>query len=95
MSWRHSVDRCEIEIDLLREEVEQDIWTFRWVWLINLAALVWGVVVRHYDVVIIAALSGIVALVGIGRTRRGRRLVDMVARVCLPRIRRTGSSAED
>jgi hypothetical protein len=83
--------QCETQIDFLREEVDRDIWTFRWLWLINLAAVVWGVVLRHYDVVVIAAVSALVALLGIGRTRRGRNLVDRVATVCFG-IRRTADT---
>lgn len=75
--------KCETQIDYLREELETDIWTFRWLWLINLAAIIWGIVTRHYDILVVGAVSGVVALVGVGRTRRGRRLVDRVANVCL------------
>lgn len=74
--------QCSRQIDVLREEVDKDIWTFRWLWLVNLAAIVWGVTERHYDVVSIGALSALIALVGIGRTRRDRRLVDRVASLC-------------
>lgn len=84
---------CEVRIDVLREELEQYIWTFRWVWLANLAAFVWGIVARHYDVIVIAAISALVGLIGVGRTRRGRRLVDHAANACLPQ-RDDGSEEE-
>ena len=91
---RSIVLRCETQIDLLREEVEQYIWTFRWLWLINLAAIIWGVVMRHYDVVIVSAVSAAVAIIGVGRTRRGRRLVDRAADVCLPPKPESGEPEE-
>ncbi len=78
------MNECETQMDRLREEMDTDIWTFRWLWLINLAAIVWGVISRHHDVIVIAAVSAIVSIIGIGRTRRGRKLVDRVDNVCFP-----------
>jgi hypothetical protein len=79
------VARCDTEIDILKNEIDQDIWTFRWVWLVNLAAIIWGAVMHHWDIVVISAISAAIALVGIGRTRRDRHTVDRVADVCIPR----------
>ncbi|MBI2843912.1 MAG: hypothetical protein HYX78_10975 [Armatimonadetes bacterium] len=76
------METCKSQIDILREEVEQYIWTFRWLWLVNLGAIVWGIAVRHYDVVAVAAVSALIAIVGVGTTRRGRRLVDRAEVVC-------------
>lgn len=88
------MQRCETEIDILKEEVEQHIWTFRWLWLINLAAVVWGIVARHYDLVIVAAVSGLGALIGVGRTRRGRRMLDRAMAVCVPSRTRKAEPTE-
>lgn len=77
--------RCETEIDGLKLEVEQGIWTFRWIWLINVAAIIYGTVVHNWDVVVVTAVSAAVAMVGIGRTRWDRKLVDRVAKVCIPK----------
>jgi Flp pilus assembly protein TadB len=75
--------QCKAEIDLLKSEIEEHIWTFRALWLLSLAALVWGIVVVHYDVIIVAASTAIISLVGIARTRLGRKMADRVSRVCL------------
>lgn len=77
--------RCETEIDTLKQRVEQDIWTFRWIWLFCLAAIIWAIAVQHWDALFIAAVSAAIALVGIGRTRRDRKMVDRVADVCIPK----------
>lgn len=79
------MDRCESEIDILKNELDADVWTFRFLWLVNLAAVIYGLSVRHYDVAVIAGISTLVSLIGVGRTRRGRRLIDRVARVCMGR----------
>jgi hypothetical protein len=75
---------CETQIDRLRDELESDIWTFRWLWLINLAALVWGLATGNWALLCFAAVSALVAIIGVGRTRRGRKLVDRVENTCLP-----------
>ncbi len=92
------MDQCRTEIELLKDELEFDIWTFRWLWLINLLALVWGLVVHQYAVALLAAVSALIALIGIGRTRRGRRIVKTVGQVCVPAqvsVLETDSEASD
>ena len=76
--------KCETEIDVLKGEMEQYIWTFRWLWLINAGAIVWSMAARHWDVAGLGAVSAVVAIIGVGRARRGRKLVDRVRDVCLP-----------
>jgi hypothetical protein len=76
--------KCETQFDILRESVETYIWTFRWLWLINIAAVVWGIYSRHMDIVAFGAVSALVAIVGVARTRRGRRLVERAENVCMP-----------
>ena len=77
------MNSCENQIETLLEEVDQHIWTFRWLWILNLAGIVWGIAVGHYDLAILAAVSALIALIGVGRTRRGRRLIARVAEACL------------
>lgn len=77
------MNKCDIQLDIIREDVETYLWTFRWIWIINLAAIVWGIVRRRYDIVVLAAVSALVAMVGAARTRRGRRLVDKATSVCI------------
>ncbi|HOM71628.1 MAG TPA: hypothetical protein PLU88_10740 [Armatimonadota bacterium] len=76
--------KCDTQIDLLKEEVDYDIWIFRWIWFINLFGTVWGLLAGHFDMVVLAVITSLVALLGIGRTRRNRKLVDQAANVCLP-----------
>jgi hypothetical protein len=76
--------RCETQLDILKEYVDTYTWTFRWLWLINLAAIAWGIYMRHYDLVAFATISAVVAILGIARTRRGTRLVEKAERICLP-----------
>jgi hypothetical protein len=77
------MNQCKSEIDLLKGEIEEHIWTFRALWLLSLGALIWGIVVKHYDVIIISASSAIISLIGIGRTRIGRKMADRISRVCV------------
>lgn len=76
--------RCETQIDILKDEVERHIWTFRWLWLINLGGIVWGLVARNNGMVAIASISALVAIIGVGLTRRGRRVVDRLIIACFP-----------
>lgn len=78
------MSKCEDEIDILKDEVEYSIWVFRWLWLVNLVGLIWGIVFRQYSLIAVAGVSALVSLIGIGRTRRGRRLLGIVRRVCAP-----------
>jgi hypothetical protein len=78
------VARCETSLDALKEELEGYVWTFRWLWFLNLAAVVYGLYVRIYELVAFAVVSGMVSVVGIGRARRGRRLLDRAVKACIP-----------
>lgn len=77
--------KCETQLDVLRENIETYIWTFRWLWLANLAAIVYGAVKGHYDLVGFGIISAVIAIVGVARARYGMRAVDKAASVCIQR----------
>lgn len=87
------MERCRTGINLLKEEVEYDLWTFRWLWLINIGGFAWGVATHIYELVAISGVSAVVSLIGIGRTRRGRRLINRIAATCVPFVTREGRSS--
>lgn len=81
-------ERCDNQFEVLKEEFEREIWTFRWLWIINLIAIIYGAYFHHPDMIGFGIISALVSIVGVGRTRYGRRAVERAAKICLPRRHR-------
>lgn len=76
--WSHQ----EFQLGSLKEQAQRYLTTFRWLWLLNLAAALIGVTTRHYELTVVAAGSSLVALIGVAFARRGRTTVSEVAVEC-------------
>ncbi len=69
----------ESQLGLLTTQAQRYLTTFRWLWLLNLAAALVGLATRHYELTIVATGSSVVALVGVAFARRGRTTVSEMA----------------
>jgi hypothetical protein len=66
----------ESQLGQLAEQAQRYLTAFRWLWLLNLAAAVVGVATQHYYLMVVAAASSLIALIGVGLARVGRRTVS-------------------
>lgn len=76
--WSHQ----ELQLGLLTTQAQRYLTTFRWLWLLNLAAAVIGMATRHYDITVVAAVPSLVALIGVAFARRGRTTVSEITVEC-------------
>ena len=76
-----STDRSkrELRLGLLATQAQHYLTTFRWLWLLNLAAAVVGLATHHYWLTGVAAASSFVALIGVAFARRGRKIISEAA----------------
>lgn len=70
--WTHQ----ELQFEVLREQAQRYLTTFRWLWLLNLAAAIIGVVTHYYGLTVVAAGSSLIALVGVAYARNGCKTVS-------------------
>ena len=66
----------ESQLGRLTTQAQRYLTTFRWLWLLNLAAAIIGVATHHYALMIVAAGSSFIALIGVAFARRGRTTVS-------------------
>lgn len=66
----------EYQLELLTTQAQRYLTTFRWLSLMNLAAVVIGVATCRYELTVVAAGSSLIALVGVAFARRGRTTVS-------------------
>jgi hypothetical protein len=66
----------ESQLARLTTQAQRYLATFRWLWLLNLAAAVIGVATRHYWLTVVAAGSSVIALIGVAFARRGQKTVS-------------------
>jgi hypothetical protein len=76
--WSHQ----ELQLGRLTTQAQRYLTTFRWLWLLNLAAAIIGVATRHYELTVVATGSSLVALIGVAFARRGRTTVTEVTVEC-------------
>lgn len=81
--WRKQTS----QLGLLAEQAQRYLTTFRWLWLLNLAAAIVGVATRRYELMAVAAASSLIALIGVALARKGRKTVSATT-VESQRIRR-------
>jgi len=70
--WSHQ----ELQFEVLGEQTQRYATTFRWLFVLNLAAAVIGVVMHRYELTAVAAGSSLIALIGVAFARRGRKIVS-------------------
>lgn len=66
----------ELQLGVLRVQTQRYVITFRWLWILNLAAVIIGVATSHHVLTVVAAGSSIVALIGVAFARIARRTVS-------------------
>jgi hypothetical protein len=66
----------ESQLGLLAEQAQRYLAAFRWLWLLNLAAAITGVVTHHYWLMVVAAASSLIALIGTAFARLGSKTVS-------------------
>ncbi|MCL5104257.1 MAG: hypothetical protein M1133_09095 [Armatimonadetes bacterium] len=66
----------ESQLGLLTTQAQRYVTTFRWLFMVNLAAAVIGVATRHYELMVVAAGSSLIALIGVAFARMGRKTVS-------------------
>lgn len=71
-SWSHQ----DFQFEVMREQAQRYVTTFRWLFVSNLTAAVIGVATRHYELMAVAAGSSLMALIGVALARRGRKTVS-------------------
>lgn len=71
--------RQELQFGVMIVQSERYLTTFRWLWLLNLAAAIVGVVTHRYELMIVAAGSSFIALIGVAFARIGRKTVSAAA----------------
>lgn len=69
----------ELQPGLLTTQAQRYLTTFRWLWLLNLAAAVVGMATHHYVLMVVAAGSSLIALIGVAFARRGRMTASEIA----------------
>lgn len=67
------------QLGLLTTQAQRYLTTFRWLWLLNLAAAVIGVATHHYELTVVTAGSSLIALIGVALARRGCKTVSETA----------------
>lgn len=65
----------ESQLGRMTTQAQRYLTTFRWLWLLNLAAAIVGVTTHHYGLMVVAAGSSFIALIGVAFARRGQRTV--------------------
>ena len=71
--------RQELQFGIMIVRSERYVTTFRWLWLLNLAAAIVAVTTHHYGLMAVAAGSSIIALTGVAFARRGLKMVSEAA----------------
>jgi len=69
----------ESQLGLLTTQAQRYLTAFRWLWLLNVAAVVIGVATHHYELTVVAAVSSFIAFIGVAFARSGRKTVSEVA----------------
>ena len=69
--WSHQ----ELQFEVLKEQTQRYVTTFRWLFALNLTAAFIGMITRHYELMAVATGSFLIALIGIAFARRGRKTV--------------------
>lgn len=62
--------------DALGEQMDGIGSMLRWLWTINLAAAIAGIIMHHYLCAVIAGVSSIVSLLGAAASRRTKKTVE-------------------
>ena len=70
--WSHQ----ELQFEIMKEQTQRYVATFRWLFVSNLIAAFIGMITRHYELMAVAAGSSLIALIGIAFARRGRKTVS-------------------
>ncbi len=66
----------ESQLEVLTIQAQRYQATFRWLWLLNLAAAIVGIATRHYELTAVTAGSSLIALIGVAYARIGSRTVS-------------------
>ncbi len=69
----------KLQLGQLIIQSQRYLTTFRWLWLLNLAAATSGVATRHYALTVVAAASSFIALIGVAFARIGQKTVSETA----------------
>lgn len=69
-------------LDLIEDQVESYASTFRWIWWFNLAAAVWGALNGHREVAVVAGITALMAIIGVGLVRRGLKSIARAIARC-------------
>jgi hypothetical protein len=69
----------ESQLGQLTDQAQRYLDTFRWLWLLNLAAAFIGIATHHYVLTAVTAGSSMIALIGVAFARKGTRTVSETA----------------
>jgi hypothetical protein len=65
----------ETQFGAMTTQAQRYLTTFRWLWLLNLAAAIVGVSTHHFGLTVVAAGSSFIALLGVAFARIGQKTV--------------------